>query len=59
MENILVLKQTFIQQIIAFKNFSRKLFLKNNYQVESVWYYYYYYYYFKIALKEKVFENNS
>ena len=36
MENILVLKQTFIQQIIAFKNFSRKLFLKNNYQVWSV-----------------------
>ena len=35
-ENILVLKQTFIQQIIAFNNFSRKLFLKNNYQVESV-----------------------
>ena len=58
MENILVLKQTFIQQIIAFNNFSRKLFLKNNYQVGSVWYYYYYYYYFKIALKEKVFENN-
>ena len=36
MENILVLKQTFIQQIIAFNNFSRKLFLKNNYQVGSV-----------------------